>query len=137
MSASKTTYDVLIIGAGPAGLSAALGLARQTYSALVFDSQQYRNAPASHMHNVVTWDHRDPAEFRASARENILSRYSDSIQFKNATIDKVKKCDDGSFEVADTDKVTYHGKKLLLASGITDIMPEEIKGFKELWGKVM
>lgn len=127
-------YDVLIIGGGPAGLSAALGLARQTYSALVFDSQNYRNAPTSHMHNVVTWDHRPPAEFRAAARENIQSRYN-SISFKNTTIEVVARKDDGTFEAIDNEKVKYQGKKLVLATGVSDMLPEDIKGFRDLWGK--
>ncbi|KAA8645296.1 hypothetical protein EYZ11_003683 [Aspergillus tanneri] len=128
-----TICDVLIIGAGPAGLSTALGLARQTYSAIVFDSHQYRNAFAQHMHNVVTWDHKPPSEFRAVARENIESRY-DTIQFKDATIISAAKNEDGTFEVMDDKQNKYQGRKLALATGITDVLPD-IKGFKELWGK--
>ena len=55
-------YDVLIIGGGPAGLSIASSLARQVYTALIIDSQSYRNAVAKHMHNVAGFDHVDPAE---------------------------------------------------------------------------
>ena len=128
-------YDVLIIGAGPAGLSTALGLARQTYSALVFDSKQYRNAAADRMHNVLSWDHKPPAEFRAAARENILSRYR-SIHFKEATIVSAAKRNDGLFEVTDAEQNTYQGKKLALATGVTDVFPD-IRGFGELWGKMM
>lgn len=86
-------YDALVLGGGPAGLSAALGLARQLYSVVVFDSQKYRNYPASHMHNILTWDHKSPADFRASARENILSRY-DSIVFRESRIDNIVKLED-------------------------------------------
>lgn len=128
-------YDVLIIGAGPAGLSTALGLARQTYSAIVFDSKQYRNAAADRMHNVLSWDHKPPAEFRAAAKENILSRYQ-SIQFKDATIVSATKRQDGLFEVTDAEKNKYQGKKLALATGVTDVLPD-IRGFKDLWGKLM
>lgn len=128
-------YDVLIIGAGPAGLSTALGLARQTYSAIVFDSKQYRNAAADRMHNVLSWDHKPPAEFRAAAKENILSRYQ-SIQFKDATIVSATKRQDGIFEVTDAEKNKYQGKKLALATGVTDVLPD-IRGFKDLWGKLM
>lgn len=128
-------YDVLIIGAGPAGLSAALGLARQTYTALVFDSQKYRNAPSDRMHNVVTWDHKPPVEFRATALANIQSRYS-SIQFQNTTIESATKKDDGTFEVTDQHQNKYQGRKLLLATGVTDVFPD-IQGFGDLWGKSM
>jgi thioredoxin reductase len=130
-----TVYDVLIIGAGPAGLSTALGLARQTYSAIVFNSNQYRNAFAERMHNVVTWDHKPPSEFRAAARENIESRYN-TIQFKTATIVSAAKKDDGTFEVIDEQENKYQGRKIALATGVTDVVPD-IKGFRELWGKMM
>ncbi|KAK4184514.1 hypothetical protein QBC35DRAFT_477191 [Podospora australis] len=129
-------YDALIIGAGPAGLSTALGLARQTYSAIVFDSQKYRNSYASRMHNVITWDHKDPFEFRAAARENIVSRY-DTIRVEKATIESATKKEDGTFELVDSEKNKYHGKKLVIATGVTDIFPQDIKGFGDVWGKLV
>lgn len=135
MAATPAIYDVLIIGAGPAGLSTALGLARQTYSALVFDSKQYRNRAAERMHNVLTWDHKPPSEFRAAAKENILSRYK-SIHFKDATIVSAAKKADGVFEVIDKEHNKYHGKKIALATGVTDVFPD-IHGFGDLWGKFM
>jgi len=135
MATTAKVYDVLIIGAGPAGLSTALGIARQTYSALVFDSQQYRNASAEHMHNVATWDHRPAVEFRGSARANIESRYN-SIHFQNSTIESAVKKDDGTFELTDQQQVKYQGKKLVLATGYKDIFPD-IKGFGDLWGKLI
>ena len=133
--AAPAIYDVLIIGAGPAGLSTALGLARQTYSAVVFDSKRYRNAPADRMHNVLSWDHKPPAEFRAAARENILSRYK-TVDFKDATIVSAAKRADGLFELTDNEENKYHGKKLALATGVTDVFPD-IKGFGDLWGRLM
>ncbi|KAL4745016.1 hypothetical protein BDW72DRAFT_69413 [Aspergillus terricola var. indicus] len=131
--ASATMYDALIIGAGPAGLSTALGLARQTYSAIVFNSNQFRNAFSERMHNVVTWDHKPPSDFRAAARDDIESRYN-TIHFKNAKIVSAAKKDDGTFEAVDDQQNKYQGRKLVLATGITDILPD-IKGFSELWGK--
>lgn len=58
---ASAVVDTLLIGGGPAGLSAALALARQLHSAVVFDSGVYRNALSKHMHTVATWDHKDPA----------------------------------------------------------------------------
>ena len=80
----NNVLDVLIIGGGPAGLSVATGLARQLYTAVVFDSGVYRDALGKHMHNVAAWDHRAPSKFRAKAREDILRRYS-TLQFQNTT----------------------------------------------------
>lgn len=128
-------YDTLILGAGPAGLSAALALARQLYSVVVFDSRQYRNYPADHMHNVLTWDHRLPGEFRAAAKANILSRY-DSVVFRETRIDRITKLKDDTFEVVDEVGGKTVGRKVVLAVGVRDVMPE-IEGFGKLWGRSM
>ena len=128
-------YDTLVLGAGPAGLSTALGLARQLYSVVVFDSQKFRNHPANHMHNVLTWDHKPPADFRASARANILSRY-ESIAFRESRIDNIVKLEDDTFEVTDERGDKTVGRKVVLATGVSDVMPD-IDGFGELWGKSM
>lgn len=125
--------DVLIIGGGPAGLSVATGLARQLYTAVVFDSGVYRNARASHMHNVAGWDHRPPAEFRAKARQDIISRY-ETIQFEQtAAIREVRKTSSGRFEALDDKGRTWLGRKLVIATGVSDIFPD-IPGYGECWG---
>ncbi|ETS82326.1 hypothetical protein PFICI_04202 [Pestalotiopsis fici W106-1] len=130
MTSSLT--DVLILGAGPAGLAVAGGLARQLHTAIVFNSSQYRNARAQHMHNVPGWDHRPPSEFRDKARADILSRY-ETIQFKDVEISQVRKLDTGQFEAVDANGDSHVGKRLVLATGVQDVMPD-IPGFAELWG---
>src|SRR3954453_8307701 len=55
--------DVAVIGGGPAGLQAALTLGRVPRDAVLFDDGTYRNAAASHMHNVVGSDGTSPADF--------------------------------------------------------------------------
>ena len=87
------------------------------------------------MHNVLTWDHKSPAEFRASAKANILSRY-EGIVFRESRIDNIVKLEDGTFEVIDERGDKTVGKKVVLATGVSDVMPE-IDGFEELWGKSM
>lgn len=77
-------YDVLILGGGPAGLSMATTLARQAYTALILDSNVYRNARATHMHNVPGFDHIPPADFRAKVRSDLMARYK-SVEFQDAT----------------------------------------------------
>lgn len=98
--ASEVPVDVLIIGAGPAGLTAALTLVRQNHTAILFDSGVYRNGDARHMHMIPTWDHRDPAQFREEARKEILIHYS-TVRIENAELTKAKKINDSLFEVAD------------------------------------
>lgn len=132
--------DVLIIGAGPAGLNAALVFARTRTTALVFDSREYRNEGIKHMHSVASRDHQDPYTFRSTAREQIESRY-DSVWFQDTKITHASKklLDLGSgkeqydgFEVQDSAGETYSGKKLILATGSKDILPD-IEGYKENW----
>ena len=125
--------DVLIIGGGPGGLAVATGLARQLYTAVVFDSGVYRNARSKHSHNVLTWDHRDPADYRAKARSDLLARYN-TIQFEEAKIESVRRTENGRFEARDTAGKVWTGKKLALASGVKDIYPD-IPGYDDVWGR--
>lgn len=55
-TSSEPTYDAIIIGGGPAGLSALSGLARVRRKVLLIDSGEYRNAPTRHMHDVIGFD---------------------------------------------------------------------------------
>jgi thioredoxin reductase len=136
MTLRPQIVDALIIGAGPAGLNAALTFARTRATAIVFDSGEYRNEGIKHMHTVASRDHTDPYLFRNTAREQIESRY-ETVWFKQATIThaakKLLESDqyDG-FEVKDSDGKTYEGRKLILATGSKDVMPD-IEGYKENW----
>ena len=67
-------YDVIIIGAGAAGLSAALVLSRARRRVLVVDSGAPRNAPAAHMQGYLSRDGMPPAELLASGRAEV-ARY--------------------------------------------------------------
>ncbi|KAK4451417.1 putative thioredoxin reductase-like protein 1 [Podospora aff. communis PSN243] len=132
-----TPYDVLIIGAGPAGLSTAAALARQLHTAVVFDSGVYRNARTKHMHNVPTWDHRDPAEFRAKAREDLFARY-ETVRIENVAVKRVRGVESGGFEAEDEKGTVWEGRKLVLAVGVEDLLGEMegvIQGYEGLWGR--
>ncbi|KAH8427540.1 NAD(P)/FAD-dependent oxidoreductase [Aspergillus melleus] len=125
--------DVLIIGGGPAGLTAALTLVRQDHSAILFDSGSYRNGDAEYMHMIPTWDHRNPAEFRAKARSEILS-HSANINIVDVHLTAARKINDSLFEVADEAGKTWQGRKVILATGSEDIFPD-IPGYAESWVK--
>lgn len=87
------------------------------------------------MHNVLTWDHANPANFRAKAREDILKRY-DTISFEDVEVESVVKTTAGLFEATDATGKKWLGRKLMLATGVTDVMPD-IKGYKECWARGM
>ncbi|KAH6898126.1 hypothetical protein B0T10DRAFT_431837 [Thelonectria olida] len=131
---STKIYDALIIGGGPAGLAIASGLARQVYTALVLDSGSYRNVRATHMHNVLGFDHVNPADFRAKAKADLLKRY-DTIEFKSATVESVRKLDSGVFEATDSTGAVYRGKKLGLGTGVIDVMDDQPEGYDECWAR--
>ncbi|KAK4239025.1 hypothetical protein C8A03DRAFT_43329 [Achaetomium macrosporum] len=130
---ANSSKDVLIIGGGPGGLATATSLARQLYTAVVFDSGVYRNARTHHMHNVPTWDHRDPREFRAKARADLLARYH-TIHFEDTAVASVRRTEDGRFEATDASGTTWTGKKVVLASGVRDVYPD-IPGYDQVWGR--
>lgn len=127
-----TTLDVAIIGGGPAGLTAASTLARQRHTAVVFDSGTYRNAGSSHMHMVLTWDHKDPVEYRKAARNNILANY-ETIQFADLAVTTIKKSDD-LFQVTDSSGKLWKFRKVILAVGSADKYPD-LDGYDKLWKK--
>ncbi|KAF1968086.1 FAD/NAD(P)-binding domain-containing protein [Bimuria novae-zelandiae CBS 107.79] len=122
--------DVLIIGGGPAGLTAASILARQVITCVIFDNGTYRNKLSNEMHTVLTAENGSPEAFRAKARQELLQKY-ETIAFQDTTIAKVTKLE-GGFEAEDRDGTKWQGKKLILATGVEDIFPA-IEGYAECW----
>jgi len=138
MDSSVKTYDALIIGGGAAGLSAALTLARQQHTAMVLDSEVYRNDATTKMYNVLTWDGSDPRVFRAAAKKNILDNYS-TIEFTKAevvSLEELKTPSQQCFKATGSDGATWNGRKIILATGVRDVFPE-IEGYAQCWAKAI
>src|SRR5688572_17160131 len=68
---STQTYDVVVVGGGAAGLSAALVLGRARRRVAVVDAGAPRNAPASHMHGYLSRDGMPPADLLATGRDEV------------------------------------------------------------------
>ncbi|KAJ4403973.1 hypothetical protein N0V82_010574 [Gnomoniopsis sp. IMI 355080] len=130
---NNKVYDVLIIGGGPAGLSIATTIVRQLQTAIVLDSGVYRNSRSEYMHGVPAFDHVDPVVFRTKAKGDILSRY-DTVEFRKTRVTEIKKLDSGVFQATDWQDNVFRGRKVALATGVKDIMPE-IDGYDECWGR--
>lgn len=128
-------YDALILGAGPAGLSAALGLARIKRTALVLSNQCFRNNGIKAMHTVLGFDGAHPADFRSIGREQI-EKYGDGIEFTEGEAINVRRAylEDQyqGFEMEEKGGKVWRGRKMVLAMGARDVFPD-IEGYAENW----
>lgn len=123
----EAPYDVVIVGGGAAGLSAALLLGRARRRVAVVDAGEPRNVRAEHIHGYLTRDGVPPLKFLELAREEVQGY---GVELIDATVEKVfpdrRVClDDGR---------TLTGRQIILALGLRDVLPD-IEGADSRWGK--
>ena len=121
---------MIIVGGGPAGLSAALMLGRCRRRVLVCDRGEPRNARSAALHGYLTRDGIAPAEFRASACDE-LEPYG--VEFRSIGVKDARAERDG-FSVALADGRRERSRFLLLATGVRDQLPE-VPGVAECYGR--
>jgi len=124
-------YDAVIVGAGTAGLSAALALGRAMRRTLVLDGGAPRNASADHSHNLFTRDGVPPDELLRLGKRD-LEKY-ETVAVREGVATGASGAD-GGFTVTLSDGDSVLARKLLIASGQTDVMPD-VPGFAEAWGR--
>lgn len=120
-------YDVVIIGGGAAGLSAALVLGRALRRVAVVDAGSPRNAPAAHMHGYLSRDGMPPAELLAAGRAE-ASRYG--VELVSGTVAAVER----GFAVRLASGEAMTARRLLVATGVGDELPD-VPGVRDRWGR--
>ena len=123
-------FDVIVIGGGPAGLSASLMLGRCRRHVLLCDAGQPRNRRSQALHGYLTRDGIAPAHFNDLGRKE-LRKYG--VEFRCVAVTKVHKLAKG-FRVTLADGRTERSRFLLIATGMVDKLPE-LPGFDECYGR--
>jgi thioredoxin reductase len=122
-------YDVIIVGGGPAGLSAANILGRCRRRVLLCDDGRYRNENSKAVNGFLSRDGIHPAELRPIAREQLI-RYE--VEYRCVRVTDARPVE-GHFEIALENGDKDRGRKLLLATGVVDQIPA-IEGMEDYFG---
>ena len=122
-------YDCIVIGAGPAGLSASLFLARYLRRTLTFHHNSPRNEYAHGVHGFLGHHGIRPGELLARGRDEVTSHGGLIIE---ACVTAVEKVAPEHFRVTAGERV-FEAQRLLLATGLRDLTPD-CPGFREFYG---
>jgi thioredoxin reductase/SAM-dependent methyltransferase len=129
----STPVDVVVVGGGAAGLSAALVLARSRRSVVVVDAGEQRNAPADHMHNYLGREGTPPLELARLGREEVASYGASVVQGRVVEAEALPG-DVPTFALALDDGSRFTARRVVLATGVVDELPD-VPGLAERWGK--
>jgi thioredoxin reductase len=122
-------FDVVIVGGGPAGLSAALVLGRCRRNVVLFDTGRPRNAASRHLHGYLTRDGTPPLELLRLGREE-LKPYA--IATRETEVTGIR-CAAEGFDVSLANGEQVSARTVLVATGVRDHLPE-IPGIRECYG---
>ena len=129
MDNGQERTDVVIVGGGPAGLSAALSLVRARRRVVVVDAGEPRNMTAAHMHGVLGHDGLPPLRLLELGREEIAGYGG---RFVRGAVTAVRA--DGTGIEVETPDAAIRTRRLLVATGLDDVLPD-IPGLREQWGR--
>jgi thioredoxin reductase len=126
----RDLYDCIVIGAGPAGLSASLFLARYLRRTLTFHHNSPRNEYAHGIHGFLGHDGIRPLELLARGRDEVTSYGGLIIE---ACVTAVEAVSPEHFRVFIGGERVFDARRLLLATGLRDLTPD-CPGFREFYG---
>jgi thioredoxin reductase len=130
MSSGPESFDVLVVGGGPAGLSAALVLGRCRRRVLVCDTGQQRNRMSRGVHGLLTRDGTPPHVLLELSRQD-LAAYPD-VTLRSVDVVQVSPLGRG-FQAHLAGGVPIIARRILLASGVADQLPD-VPGIAEFYG---
>lgn len=125
------SQDVVIVGGGAAGLSAALVLGRARRRVTVIDAGEPRNAPAAHMHGFLSRDGMPPADLVRAGRDEIAGYGVDLV---DGSVERIDAAEAGGFTVHVAGGPALVARRLLVATGVRDEIPD-LPGVRERWGR--
>ncbi|MGO1542758.1 MAG: FAD-dependent oxidoreductase [Gulosibacter sp.] len=125
-----SNWDVIIIGGGAGGLSAALTLGRARQQTLVIDSGSPRNRFAEHAHGMLALDGISPSDLVATGRAQAEGY---GVQLLDDSVAGVEERD-RSIRVSTASGQLHEARALIVATGLTDTLPD-VPGLRARWGK--
>src|SRR5688500_17409833 len=114
---NENNFDVVVVGGGAAGLSAALVLGRARRRVAVVDAGSPRNAPAAHMQGFLSRDGMAPADLLAAGRSEAAGYGVEVIE------DQVAEIEPG-FAVRLGGGRVLNARRVLIATGLGDALPD-------------
>jgi thioredoxin reductase len=130
-------FDVVVVGGGAAGLSAALVLTRARRRVAVVDAGQPRNAPAAHMQGFLGSDGLPPTALLAAGRTEVAGYGGHLV---SGTVTGItahapsSPAGHGSFDVTLDGAPGLHTRRVVVTTGLRDDLPD-LPGIRERWGR--
>src|SRR5918992_1783889 len=126
-----TPYDAVVVGGGPAGLSAALVLGRARKRVLVVDNDRPANAVSQGVGGLLGHDRVKPADLRDNGRRQLEEHAN--VESRHGSVEDVERIQDG-FVVRPTDGPPVRARAIVLAHGLR-YDPPPLPGIEALWGR--
>jgi thioredoxin reductase len=132
MNTNETYHDVVVVGGGAAGLSAALVLSRARRRVLVVDAGAPRNAPAEQMHGYLSRDGLAPSSLLATGQDEVQGYGGEVVT--NETVVNIEVQGPLDFHIHLSGGRTVQARRVLVTTGLRDELPE-VAGLRERWAR--